>query len=165
MIEFWLDADTFIEARNGALGFDIAPGYWQLIDQKADELVVASSTIVYGELVNHSTDDLAAWARARQNSPLWVPPDRNVQEAYAEIAAYVAGRYPPERVAESLKGADLWLIAHARANGGRVVTLETLVNAQSRKPKIPNICAQFAIRPATTSDMLRSLGAVLDLRG
>jgi hypothetical protein len=159
-----MDSDTFIEAKNGAYGFDIAPGFWELIDRKSSELVVASSTLVYGELVDHSTDDLSAWAKARRNEPLWVAPDRDVQEAYGEIAAYVAGRYPPERVAESLKGADLWLIAQARTLGGRIVTLETMVDARSRKPKIPNICAHFGIHTSNTSGMPRSLGAVFDLR-
>ena len=133
MIQFWLDTDMFIEARNGAYGFDIAPGFWKLIDDQSDRLVIASSTLVYEELVEHSSDDLATWARARRNKAIWVPPDREVQTAYTEVASYVASTYPTAQAAKSLKGADLWLIAHAKSKGRRVVTLEVLVNPQSMR--------------------------------
>ena len=92
-----------------------------------------------------------------------VQPDKDVQDAFAEIATYVAGRYPPTEAAKSLKGADLWVVAHAKAKGGRVVTLETLVNSQSQKAKMPNVCAHFGIKPAITSDMLRSLGIKFEI--
>ena len=163
MIQFWLDSNTFIQAKNGPYGFDIAPGFWKVLDEQSDQGIIASSTLVYKELVEKSTDELAAWARQRKERPLRVQPDKAVQDAFAEIATYVAGRYPPTEAAKSLKGADLWVVAHAKAKGGRVVTLETLVNSQSQKAKMPNVCAHFGIKPAITSDMLRSLGIKFEI--
>lgn len=53
MPEFWLDSDTFIRAKNEAYGFDIAPGFWTFLEQKATEGIIASSSLVYHELLKH----------------------------------------------------------------------------------------------------------------
>ncbi len=161
MPNFWLDSSMFIEAKNGNLGFDIAPGFWKAMDRKASEGQLASSLLVYHELVDDSDDELSRWAKDRKESRLWVVPDKLVQTKYAIIAEYVAQTYRAEEVAKAFKGADLWIIAHAMAYGGRVVTKESLVNPANKRAKIPNICNHFDIKPANTSDMLRSLKIIL----
>ena len=88
MADFWLDADVFIESKNGLYGFDLVPGFWQLLDQKANEGVIASSTMVYDEIVT-GNDDLASWARERRNMGLFVEPDEPVQATLREIADFV----------------------------------------------------------------------------
>ncbi len=159
MPEFWLDTNSFISAKNGPYGFDIAPQFWNFLDQKATEGVIASSRLVYDELHNGAEDELRKWAEARKESGLFIEPDEDVQAAFQEIANYVKENYPHHQAAEFLDGADPWLIAHAKAHGGRVVTFESLVSADSKKPKIPNICAALDLEPPVKLwDALRDLG-------
>ena len=114
MAEYWLDSNTFIEAKNGPYGFDIAPGFWVLLDQKADEGVILSTTLVYNELVADPEDELADWVKERRASGLFVDPDEAVQDVFREIAEYVNSYYEQNQAAEFLSGADPWVIAHAK---------------------------------------------------
>ena len=159
MADFWLDADVFIESKNGLYGFDLVPGFWQLLDQKANEGVIASSTMVYHELVDEVDDELTQWARERRDSGLFVEPDTIVQATVREIADYVQENYLPFQAAAFLNGADPWLIAHAKVDGGRVVTYETRVPSNSTKLKIPNVCEAFDVIYVRVVQMLREIGA------
>ena len=58
MPDYWLDSDSLIQTKNGPYGFDIAPTFWNFIEQKMNEGVIASSIMVYGELENGDEDDL-----------------------------------------------------------------------------------------------------------
>jgi predicted nucleic acid-binding protein len=156
--EFWLDANVFIESKKQAYAFDIAPGFWELLDNKAREGVVATSSIVYQELVEKTDDELAAWVRSRKDIGLFIEPDRSVQAVYSTIADYVNQTYALVEASRFLAGADAWLVAHAKAKGGTVVTLETLVPPESRRAKIPNVCRSFDVPYCNTYSMLRVLG-------
>lgn len=159
MPDFWLDADSFIRSKNDFYGFDIAPGFWNFLDQKVADGIIASSRLVYDELHNEVEDELSEWVEARRGSGLFVEPDADVQAAFQEIADYVNGHYPSHQAAAFLDGADPWLIAHAKAHGGTVVTFEES-RPHSQKPKIPDICAAFGLqRPIKIWDVLRQLGA------
>ena len=158
MPDFWLDADTLIQSKNGAYGFDIAPGFWTFLDEKAGEGLIATSTVVYDELVEHSDDELAAWARERQGSGLFVEPGQTVQEYARAIIDHVQTAYEASQAAKFLKGADPWIIAHAMGDGGRVVTMEVAVPSNSKKVKIPNICSTFQVDCVPLVRMCRDLG-------
>ena len=158
MPDYWLDSNIFITSKNGAYAFDIAPGFWKFIDEHAGEGKIATSTLVYDELVE-SDDELAKWAKARRNSGLFIAPDRAVQSSLSEIADYVKNRYESAFAGPFLARADPWLIAHARAKGGAVVTYEVLVPENSKRPKIPNVCRHFRVPCGTLWEMLRRLGA------
>ena len=58
-----------------------------------------------------------------------------------------------------LAKADPWLIAHAIASGGKVVTQETRADEASPRVKIPNVCDFFGVESLNMDDMLRELGA------
>lgn len=79
MPDFWLDSDTFIRAKNEAYGFDIAPGFWDFLDQKTGEGIIGSSTTVYHELIDEGSDDLASWVEQRERSGLFIEPDALVR--------------------------------------------------------------------------------------
>jgi hypothetical protein len=79
--DYWLDSNVFITSKNQAYAFDIAPGFWKLIDEQAEANKLATSTLVYDELLE-TDDDLATWARARRNSGLFVAPDRAYKRRY-----------------------------------------------------------------------------------
>lgn len=163
MTEYWLDTNVFIQARNGPYGFDIAPGFWVALDQMSASGQLASSIMVYNELVDEVEDDLANWAKLRRSSGLFIQPSPRVQAMFSDIATYVHdnSNYTPNQVSRFLNKADPWLIAHAAVASGTVVTMETRVPASSTRVKIPNVCDEFGVRPINTYQMLRELGISL----
>ena len=117
--------------------------------------------MVYDELVGISShdDELARWFRERRDTGLVTVPDTAVQATFRDIANFVASHYDRPNSERFLKGADPWVIAHARVQGGAVVTQETLVGANSRNVKIPNICAAVGVQYMNTYQMLRAMNA------
>ena len=164
MADFWLDSDTFIRSKNEAYGFDLAPGFWKVIDQKAREGIIASSMTVYRELVK-GNDYLAEWARQRENSGLFVIPNEDVQYQNRLIANYVQRTYAAHKVQQFLKGADPWIIAHAKIDGGDVITFECRVEKKQNVPdiKIPDIADKFQVNCINVWDLLRILHVSLDI--
>ena len=160
MIDYWLDSNVFIEGKKGPYGFDIAPRFWELLDELIVHCRIACPVRVYEELLE-GADDLAAWAKARRNSGLFVEPNVEVQDAYRRVIKYVMRRYNDNQSRRRfLDRADPWVIAHSVARGGAITTIETRVPKNSQKVRIPNVCeyGNFSISCVTTYDMLRNLG-------
>ena len=165
MPAFWLDANVFITPnRLEYYSFELAPTFWQLLEQKANDGILASPTRVYDELVRRG-DDLAKWAKARQNTSLFVEPDQSVQKAFTAVADYVMNNYQYHRAEEFLGGADPWVIAHAMVDNAKVVTYETKRSLIAQEPKIPNVCQAFEVIPITLFEMFRELSITLEFRG
>jgi hypothetical protein len=160
--DYWLDSDVLIESKKRWYSFQIAPGFWEFLDQEANAGHIAASSRVYHEIVDETDDDLADWAKNRRGPPLFIDPDAAVQAALTEIVDYVHATYPPVHAQRFLSGADPWIIAHAKVHGGTVVTLETLITDPSAKRvKIPNVCAHFEVPYTNLFTMLTSLGMSL----
>jgi hypothetical protein len=157
MPSYWLDSDSLITTKNGPYGFDIAPSFWRFIETKMNEGIVLSSLIVFDELENGDKDDLFFWARQQKMMGHFVEPDAMVQTVFRQIAAYVNQNYPQFQAAEFLRGADAWVIAHAKAYGGRVVSFESSA-PNSSKPKIPDVALHFNIHTLNIYQMVRELG-------
>lgn len=104
-------------------------------------------------------DELLIWAR-KQEWVLFLEPNNLVQQMNRQIADNVSNnrRFPPWQVQRFLKGADTWLIAHAKVLGGKVVTFEK-TEPNSRKPKIPDIADQFGVQCINLHKMLDELKA------
>ena len=150
----------FIEGKKGPYGFDIAPRFWELIDEMIEGGRISCPTRVLGELLD-GQDDLSAWARERRNSGLFIEADPAVQEASAQVIQLVATHYPDNQARRRfLDRADPWVIAHARVDGGTVVTSENRVPYNSFQVKIPNVCDQLQVqvRSINVYQMLRELG-------
>ena len=167
MVDFWLDSDVLINAKNGPLAFDIAPRFWITLDNHVAAGRVSSPISVYEELTTEFHDDeLAAWARERRDSHFRTPDDA-AYAALTRIADYVVAMYGKAFGDDFLDGADPWLVAYAMSYGGRVVSQETSIiqpnpnratNLVESKVKIPNICGIFGVQPISLTDMLRELG-------
>lgn len=138
MQRYCLDADVFIQAKNGPYGMDIVPAFWNWMDQQAETGKIYTSVMVYEELAI-GDDELAEWAHARKKSRLFIEPDEKVQEAFQGIAAFVTSKYQNHHASFFLDGADPWVIAHAKVDKAVVVTHEMLVSAESSKVKIPTL--------------------------
>ena len=160
MPNYWLDSDSLIRTKNGPYGFDIAPSFWSFIERKMDEGTIESSSMVFSELENGDEDDLLVWARKQKDKGYFIEPHEIIQSIFREIANYVNQNYPPFQASEFLKGADPWIIAHAKAYGGKVVTFEVPAPS-SNKPKIPDIAAHFNVETLNIYQMGRELQIVL----
>ena len=158
MPSYWLDSNVFIEGFKGPYAFDIAPRFWDLIDEMIHSGRLSCPVRVYDELQDVQ-DELARWIQERRQSGLFVEPNPVVQEIFKAIAADVMQRYPDNQARRRfLDRADPWIIAHAIANGGSVVTLEVIVSGTSQQVKIPNVCSRLNVRFINTYDMLREAG-------
>jgi hypothetical protein len=148
MAEYWLDTMVFISPmQEGYYGFDLAPTFWQLLEQKADSGVLASTRKVCDELIRRR-DSLSVWVDARKDSSLFVDPSQEVQNTYTRIADYVMSNYRYHRAEEFLGGADPWLIAHAVVDNAKVVTHEKRNTLAAQEVKIPNVCLAFHVAPS-----------------
>ena len=164
MADFWLDANIYIRPRrDGFYGFPLAPTFWEMLEQKAVAGITASPRRVYQELADYG-DALADWAAARRGTPLFVDPGPADQAQLTQVADYVRGNYPGRKAAEFLGGADPWVIAHAMAYNGVVVSFENRVIIDSQTPKIPNVAQAFQIRTLSRYQMLRQMGVEILFR-
>lgn len=162
MRKYCLDTNVLIQAKNGPYGFDIAPSFWELIDQKIEEEIISTSILVYKELIE-GNDELSKWIRERRESGCFIEPDKDVQKKLVAIADYVNENYPQHEAAEFLSGADPWVIALAKTTNAVVVTQEKLVGSESKKVKIPNICRKFSVLYIDTYQMLREFKATIKI--
>ena len=155
---YCLDANVFIEAKNGPYGFDIVPGFWDWIDDMVEQGIVYSVRPVYDE-ITVSKDDLAQWVKDRRDSGLFVLPSAAVQANLTSIADYIVATCEPQHAETFVSGADAWVIAQALTDQSLVVTRESLAGPGAKRPKIPNVCVHHNAAYVNTYDMLRQQGA------
>lgn len=136
---YLIDSDVFIQAKNLHYGFDICPAFWAWLEASNAAGEVFSVERIGGELTA-GQDELAAWARAR-GSAFFLLPDAAVLAAFARLSAWAAGsHYDADAKAEFLASGEYYLIAHALAHGGTVVSHEQPSNSL-KKIKVPDACA------------------------
>ncbi len=153
----WLDSNVLISAKDGPFRFNVAPAFWKTLDEKALRGEIRVSKMVYEEIMKYEPqDDLANWLKNRKGNGFCVSPGKDVQAAYQDIADHVVTKYESPYVAEFLSVADPWVIAHAAASSGIVVTFETR-GLGSKRVKIPDVCTHFNIKCKNLYDMLESL--------
>ena len=162
---YLLDANTYIQAKNFHYQMTFCPAYWQWLDHQYESGRLGSISKVYDELAVYG-DDLSAWVRDRREHFMEVSPEA-IQDKFAEVAQHVAGLpgKPAANIADFLSGADPWLVAVAAERGATVVTHERLVDTQSKKIKIPNICMEFRVPYISTYELLNQLEAQFVLGG
>jgi hypothetical protein len=161
VVEFWLDADCYIESAKGRYRFSIAPGFWELVKREALRDAISSPVEVYHE-IREGEGELVAWVEGLRDT-LFTYPDESVQSWFRQISDHVSETYTQSQASKFLSGADGWLIAHARAHGGAVVTGETRAGPNSPQATIPNVCEAFSVECINLYDMLERLGVTFHL--
>lgn len=153
MTRYLLDANIFIQAKNLHYGFDFCPAFWAWLIENNAAGKVASIEKVADELYA-GEDDLSAWAEQRGNA-FFLPADAAVVPALSEVSTWASQQsYDPAAISTFLQVADYWLVAHAKAHGGTVVTHEVPSDGR-RKIKIPNACIGLGIHCISPYEMLR----------
>lgn len=159
-MNFLLDANTLIEAKNRYYQMTICPGFWEWLNLGHDAGILRSVASVGAEL-RRGNDELAQWAK--DHAALFQPEsDLQTQTAFSEVAQYLATQTSLMKAGaleEFLGGADPWLIAKARATGASVVTHERLNMQNHKKFLIPNVCQHFEVPCLDTFELLNRLEA------
>lgn len=151
---YLLDANIFIQAKNLHYSFDFCPAFWEWIDVEHANGKVFSIEKVRDELIG-GDDELAEWAKARDDS-FFLPPDNDVLPSLAAVSTWAgSGSYEPGAVNQFLQVADYYLVAHAHAHHFGVVTHEVAANSV-KKIKIPNACIGMSVKVLTPYEMLRT---------
>ena len=151
---FLLDSDTLIQAKNEYYGFDLCPGFWDWLDVKGAEGVVASVQPVLREL-SKGNDELKTWAEARGATFFREMDQAAVNEAQAITAWVMAEPFRDDGKQRFLSGADSLLIAYAKAHGHTVATHEVHREGERRNVKIPAVCAAFNVPCVRLVHLLR----------
>jgi hypothetical protein len=164
---FVLDANVFIQAYRAYYAFDVCPGYWKALLAHHDGERLCSTDRIRGELLA-GKDALADWVVGTVPEAFFVnTDDPTITGWFAQMMAWVQSRpqFSTAAKAEFAAKADGWLVAHARAFGCTVVTLEIANPNIQRKVPIPNLCDAFGVEYINTFDMLRALATQFEWQG
>ena len=126
-MNYLLDANTLIEAKNRYYQMSICPGYRDWLRKANHAGEVNSIRSVRDELL-HGNDALAEWVKDHAHLFLDESDDAT-QTAFAEVAQHLANtalQMKAGAIEEFLGGADPWLIAKAMTINATVVTHEQL---------------------------------------
>jgi hypothetical protein len=170
MKEFWIDSDVLIWSKNNAFRF-LAPHaahFWHVLERGFQEGVLKLTRRNFKEMLEgrDQKDLLVKWLQTqRERAPksINVSASIEVQSFAKKIGAYVFSnsQFLPVWQNEFAKGADAWLIAHAAVNDATVVSRETALTPEAKKPKIPNLCEHFDVKHVNMFDMLDQLEAAI----
>jgi hypothetical protein len=156
---YWVDANVYIQAKNGPYGFEFAEPFWTWLEECCGSSIIRSPMTVYDELLE-GNDELAEWAKEMKQHSLFVEADELAQAAVRQVVDFVTQTYKKSKYDKFLAGADPWVIAHAWYTEGTVVTHEKLVQPICRTPKIPNVCNQFGVECINVYDLIKTLGTL-----
>lgn len=164
--KFSIDADVLIQSHRERMPLDVAPGFWEGLEDagRAGRVVVIRS--VFKEIASGG-DELAAWIREREALFVEEDRDQDTQLQYVNLTARIADRKPPYRtnaLEEFFGKADSWLVAQAAAHDYVVVTQEAMAPDGLRQVKIPDACALLEVPCIKTIELIRTLGIKL-IRG
>lgn len=152
-MNYLLDANVFIQAKNLHYGFDFCPAFWDWLIENNNAGQVFSIEKVADEL-EAGNDDLAPWAKAR-GAAFFLTPDNQTAAQFSNVSNWVTSQnYEPAAISTFLQVADYYLVAQALAHQLTIVTHEVAANT-TKKVKIPNACIGLGIRFMTPYEMLR----------
>ena len=150
---YLLDANVFIQAKNLHYGLDFCPAFWDwLIAANAADRVFSIEKV--RDELEAGTDELSDWA-GNQGERFFKRPDPAMLPALRDVSNWVMNqRYEPAAVNTFLQVADYYLVAHAHAHHGTIVTHER-ANQSLRRIKIPEVCIGLNIKFMSPYEMLR----------
>jgi hypothetical protein len=138
---YLLDADTFIQAKNGPYRFSVCPAYWDWLDREHKKGKIFSVRKIFEELIDRD-DDLSDWIAQRES--FFLEPDEATHAGLKLLSEWAIKNYAPEGYTDFLASGDYMLVGHAIGQPYIVVTHERPANSKT-KVKIPNACAPFAV--------------------
>jgi hypothetical protein len=163
MSVYLIDTSVLTTAHRSYYGFDFCPGFWEAFSIAAQQGLIKSIDKVKGE-IERGNDALSVWIGAGHLPSDFFLSSRDaaVMAVYGQIQVWASQHAvysaPEKSKFADAANADPWLVAHAKATGSLLVSLEEKVADNCQKIKIPNVCEQFQVAdPLNTFDLLRRL--------
>ncbi len=156
--KFCLDTNVLIQAWNTYYSMDLAPRYWDILDDMAQKGTVFCTHEVRRE-IEKVDDALKLWIKKRDYL------FRDITEDVQQHVRDVLKAFP--RLVDTTKDrsmADPWVIAHAKAEQATVVTKEMVTPAGSKKIKIPDVCDTFGVRCINDFEFVKEVGITFTAR-
>lgn len=161
MQRYWVDANVFIWGHREPYPLPGAQAYWNWFEGKIDGGYITSHWKAISEVIdgdnNRGTELIVTWLKARMDKIIATPDNQECQDLVGKMCAYSYETFGSVRTVEFTRGADLWLIARAKLDGGAVVTQEST----TKLVRIPTICNAFDIRHISLFQMNRELKMTL----
>lgn len=157
---FIIDTNTLIEAYRREYGFDICPGYWDLMGKAFSAGIVVSHDKVRKEMLR-SGDALSQWVGKLDKA--YFPKEDDAEfVVWQQLCYWARSRgYTEAAVAQfsDMDYADPWVCAKAKALGLTLVTQEVSAPLARRNVKLPDACASIGVPYCDMFTMLRELKA------
>lgn len=151
-MNYLIDANVLIQAKNLHYGFEFCPAFWQWLLQAHQQKRIFSIDKVADELTA-GDDELSEWAQ--QNRQLFHKTNAVVYPHLATVSQWATSQnYTPAAINTFLQVADYYLIAHALA-GSHVIVTHEIPSTSIRRIKIPDACVGLEIEFMTPYQMLR----------
>ena len=164
---YLFDSNAFIAASRQHYGFDIAPGFWEWVQDDSLRGIAASSKYVKGEIDagNRPIDEdlLKGWA-ANVRPDFWVEDTPATLHALAELTQWAEHPdriYTPQARAYFLDSIDYRIIAQAKAERAVLVTGEVSEPNSRRTVKIPDAAHAIGVKCVDPFSAYRALGMKL----
>lgn len=163
MALYVLDSNFFIQAHRLYYPIDVASGFWNKVQELAEQKKIVSIDKVKKELYNKN-DALESWCK--NNLPAEFFQDSSVTiDTYSQIVNWVhskSNHYLQNAIHEFLDAdeADAFLIAYCLTDHENrfVVTQELSEPSRKNKIKIPDVCIALNVTYVNTINMFRQLG-------
>lgn len=157
MTRYCLDTSVFVQARNGHFAMSFCPAFWNWLEVKCEEGVVAIIPQVEDEICKKE-DELSRWPGSMNKSFVRQHDQKSI-EGIRSVGNWASRcGYGQAFIDEFQQIADGWLVGFAKAHGWIVVTHE--VRSQGRKRiKNPNACDGLGVECIDPYEKLRREGA------
>lgn len=153
-MNYLLDADVFIRAKNSHYGFDFCPAFWDWLLAKNTTKKVFSIEKV-GDELKAGDDQLANWSQQRGDE-FFLKPDQKLLSSFRTVNEWMGSQgYHQSAISDFMNSADYYLIAHAYNRSFAVVTHEVPSGSRG-KIKIPDVCVGLEIKCISPFIMLRT---------
>ena len=138
-MKYLLDTNIFIEAQKRYYHDQIVPSFWRWLQQDPDIYTIEA---VKAEVAEQK-DGLSALINNVKTIE-----DEAGAECMGDVSGHVIQAYPSSSFREAfLQGADIALIAVAKAKGCTIVTEEEKITKKpnTKRVKIPNVCEAIGV--------------------
>ena len=164
--KYVLDTSVLVSAKREYYQFDTFPGFWEFISYCYASGAVHSIDWVKEEILQYGDKDdaLSNWATSKTLKGFFKPTNqKQIVNEYNMIKGLIEAtkEYQAAEKDSFTGGADIWVVACAKATGGIVVSEEKAAGPDTAKVKMPDICRlkEVKVSHCNTFEMLNQLGA------
>lgn len=163
MARFIVDTSVLTQAHRLYYPRDVVPGFWRTLQEAHARGDLTFIDRVLKEINDyHEEDELSEWANHLiPSSAFPSTATAEVTGEYGRLVAWVEAQARLSRAAKDrfARGADGWVVAHAIAHGGSVVSQEDRAPNSKNSIKIPDLCDAHSVAHINTIGLLRALRA------